>query len=95
MLLLLAAIVIGTSGFGALALSQDTHWKTVRRWPASRPPRWLRTAGWALVGISAVPLLLRDGMAFGLLLWIGALSMSAVCIVAFTTWRAKRSGRQA
>lgn len=87
--LLFAGVLLASLGFAALGLSQAQHWQTVRRAPASQPPGWLRLAGWALVAASSVPPMLRDGVAFGTLLWIGLLSMAAVGIVAVRAWSAK------
>lgn len=89
--LLSAGIILASFGFAALGLSQAQHWRAVRRESTSGAPGWLRPAGWVLVAASGVPPVIRDGVAFGGLLWIGLLSVAAVCIVAIRVWRAKIS----
>lgn len=89
--LLSAGFLLATLGFAALGSSQVQHWRMVRREPASRPPAWLRPAGWVLVVASGAPPILRDGVAFGTLLWIALLSMAAVGVTAVRAWRAKAS----
>lgn len=86
--LLSAGILLASLGFAALGLSQMQHWRVALRDPASGPPAWVRPAGWVLLASSAVPPMIRDGAAFGTLLWFGLLSVAAVGIVAVRAWRA-------
>lgn len=78
---LLIAIFIASLGFAALGLSQTQHWRRIPRDKATKPPAWLRPTGWVLVFVSYVPAMLCDGVAFGALLWVGLLSMAAICVV--------------
>lgn len=58
-------------GFAALALSQNKHWAAVtsEHTCPDITARALRTFGWIALATSVVPSVLRDGYAFGLLLW--------------------------
>lgn len=71
--LVLLALLCGTAwlGFAGLALSQDRHWQAVMGKGSCPPlPRFvLKCGGWGLLIASVVLALLRDGVAFGLLLW--------------------------
>ena len=69
----LLALLSGTLwfGFAALALSQDKHWASVTRHRTCPPAtrlilRWL---GWGLLGSSIILSIVRDGFAFGILMW--------------------------
>lgn len=92
-LLLFAACTIATLGFALLAFSQKQHWLLLRPHTSTRPPAWFRPAGWVLLGLAAVPVLIRDGLAFGLLLWTGLLTLSAVLVVGAAVGLGKRTGK--
>lgn len=74
-------LLVALLGFAALGLSQIQHWRVIGRQRTTMPPAWLRPTGWVLVGVSCIPPLLFEGVAFGALLWIGLLSMAAICVV--------------
>lgn len=90
-LLLLATGGIAALGFGLLAFSQKQHWLLLRPRSLTRSPGWFRPAGWVLLGFAAIPALVRDGLAFGFLLWAGLLTFSAIVAVGFTHWLGKRA----
>lgn len=92
-LLLLASCAIATLGFALLASSQKQHWLLLRPHTSTRPPAWFRPAGWVLLGLAAVPALIRDGLAFGLLLWTGLLTLSAILVVGAAVGLIKLSGK--
>ncbi|MFC4257369.1 DUF3325 family protein [Altererythrobacter xixiisoli] len=80
-LLLFATWACGALGFALLAFSQLPHWRLLPQPRADQPPGWLRPLGWGLLGAAILPAIARDGIAFGLLLWIGVLTLSACAIV--------------
>jgi hypothetical protein len=88
-LLLLATCVTAAIGFALMAASQKQHWPLpgLSRRPAAPP--WFRPAGWLLVLLATVPAVARDGLAFGLLLWSGMISISAALVVVGMAVRAR------
>lgn len=90
-LLLLAVVVSAYLGFAALAMSQDRHWH--RLGGASRCPRRvsavLRAAGCGLLLAALVLALVRDGVAFGFLLWATVITLAAFLVVATLSWRSR------
>ncbi|MEN2749885.1 DUF3325 family protein [Sphingomonas sp. T9W2] len=73
----LIVLSLAWCGFALLAFSQQQHWATLRRsrkGPPSLPMRLAATAALALaLGLACV----CEGSAFGLLLWIGTLTVAA------------------
>jgi len=88
-LLLLALLVADYVGFALLALSQAQHWRTViGAAPLPRSPvLLLRTLGGALIALSLLLSLLRDGPSFGSLLWATAISAAALAVAFTLAWR--------
>jgi hypothetical protein len=87
--LLAALLLAGYGGFALLALSQDRHWHHLggaRRCPVALATL-LRGAGAILLAAALALALLRDGAAFGALLWTTALSLCAFAVVCTLTWR--------
>lgn len=91
--LLLATCSIGANGFALMAFSQKQHWSLLRLSSPARPPVWLRPTGWILLGLAAVPALVRDGLAFGLLLWTTLLTFSALLVIGFIVKLSKRGSK--
>lgn len=89
-LLLIAAAVTAYAGFACLALSQTRHWRQVAgSTTATSPPKTsLRTTGALCLAVSLALALLRDGPAFGSLLWIVLLSVCAFGVAITLSWRA-------
>ena len=82
-------ILLATAfGGAALALSQRQHWEAVvgRNGP-SRQMKRLRRTGWGLIGVSAALSVIRDGIAFGVLLWPMAVFAGALTIVFILAYR--------
>lgn len=88
-LLLVAVVASAYVGLALLALSQTRHWAAV----AGSAPRGrarvvvLRTGGGAMIAVSLLLALYRDGMGFGSLLWATALSAAALAVALTLTWR--------
>lgn len=70
-LILILVVLAQWFGFGALALSQNKHWKTVMQMQTCPyvTSRALRGLGAVLLATSFILLVIRDGVAFGVLLW--------------------------
>jgi hypothetical protein len=87
---LLAGLLLASyGGFALLALSQDRHWHHLggaRRCPASLATL-LRGTGAVLLAAALALALVRDGAAFGALLWSTAISLCAFAVVCTLTWR--------
>jgi len=88
-LLLLALLAAAYAGFALLALSQAQHWRTVTGAAAlpRRRMRGLRTIGAALIALSLLLSLLRDGPSFGSLLWATVISLAALGVAFTLAWR--------
>lgn len=88
LVLLLGTGALAYFGFALFALSQKQH----RTW-AGLPDRIaaFRCAGAALLAASVVPAVMRDGVAFGVLVWIGTLTLSACAVVGTLTVLGKRT----
>ena len=89
-LLLFAVFAAAYFGFAALAMSQDRHWHHIgggRHCPR-RTSMMLRFVGWALLLAALVLALVRDGAAFGSLLWVTVITVGALLVVATLSWRA-------
>ncbi|MEM9107424.1 MAG: DUF3325 domain-containing protein [Pseudomonadota bacterium] len=70
-ILLLALLATLWIGFAALALNHQKHWTVVMH-GSSCPPqtvRTLRAIAWVMLTLSFILTLMRDGIAFGLILW--------------------------
>ena len=91
MLLLLAVFAAAYLGFAALAMSQDRHWHHLggSRHCPRRTSIVLRVVGWALLLAALLLALVRDGAAFGSLLWITVITVGALLVVATLSWRAR------
>lgn len=85
-ILLVLAWFLASIGFALLALSQKQHWLLLRLAKA-QPPIVLRPLGWVICALSLIPAIVRDGVAFGLILWITLLSLAAATVVSWLAWR--------
>ena len=88
--LLMAVFLSACVGFACLALSQRRHWCRVLGGGPPRPAVFvLRTLGSAMLGLSLVVALLRDGPSFGSLLWATAISVAALAVAFILAWFAR------
>jgi len=88
-LLLLGVFAADLFGFALLALSQTKHWRQVTgaAAPARGRIRAMRALGAALLGLAYALALRRDGPSFGTLLWVTALSPTALAVACSLAWR--------
>jgi len=88
-LLLLALLAAACAGFALLALSQTQHWRAVVGDAALSRRRMLvlHTLGAALIALSLLLALMRDGPSFGSLLWATAISLAALAVAFTLAWR--------
>ncbi|WP_167145087.1 DUF3325 domain-containing protein [Pseudomonas sp. OTU750018] len=79
---LLLSGFVGYAGFACLALAMPRHWKDLmaQRFGPIPPRRWLRPAGFSLLGVAYLLCIMRDGPSFGSLLWLMLISASAACV---------------
>lgn len=77
--LLAIAYSLCTIGCALLALSQSHHFRNVLDDRSAKPPKLARF-GWALVLLSLIPCVLRDGGSFAALLWPLVFAASAMTI---------------
>ncbi|WP_035706813.1 DUF3325 family protein [Niveispirillum irakense] len=87
-LLLVVTVSIATPAFLLLAASQQQHWPLLRLFPLAQPPTGLRLAAWLLLCLSLASTILRDGISFGLVLWVMLLPVAASLVVGFLAIRA-------
>jgi len=88
-LLLLALSAAAYAGFALLALSQARHWRAVVG-DAALPRKQvlvLRTLGGALIALSLLLALMRDGPSFGSLLWATAISLAPLGVAFTLAWQ--------
>ncbi len=89
--LLLGVFAASYAGFAALAISLDRHWYDLgggRECPV-RTVWLLRIVGYGLLAAALAVALIRDGAAFGSLLWATMITIGAVAVVATLSWRAR------
>lgn len=80
--------LLSFSGFAALALSLDRHHRAILRVPVPRRRVvGLRAAGWSGLALSLSASVAADGWNFGPVQWIGALTGSALAVVAVLSYR--------
>ena len=91
-LLLLATCLLAALGFAAIAVSQKQHRPLVQGAGAQTSPVVLRLVGSLLIAAAAVTAVLRDGLAFGPLLWATMLTVSAALVVAWLSKRPRHPG---
>ena len=88
---LLLFAVLGTAyiGFALLALSQRRYWRQIfsAGAPIALPLLFLRGLGSLALTASLAVSLLRDGADYGALLWVTALSLSAMAVALTLAWR--------
>ena len=93
--LLTCAGLAAYGGFACLALAMPDNWEraggTAQVHPARRGA--LRLAGPAMLAISAIACIWRDGAGFGLLLWALLMSAGALAVASTLTWAPPRLGR--
>lgn len=92
----LLAFVVAFAGFAALALSLDRHHEDVwHRTPGRRAVWALRVVGWLLLAAALVPCVRSDGLASGIVLWAGLLTMAALCVALLLTDHCSRKAAKA
>lgn len=81
-LLLLGVFAAAYVGFALLALSQKQHWQRVTHSAVAASPRsrMLRHAGAVLLVASLALAILRDGPAFGAILWTVWLTVAGAAV---------------
>ena len=85
---LVLSLLLGFSGFSALALSLDRHHRAA--FHSSVPRRrvgGLRAAGWAGLALSFAAAVAAGGWNFGPVQWIGSLTGSALLVVAVMAYQ--------
>jgi hypothetical protein len=87
--MLLAAMVFCIyAGLGALAFATRKHYARATGAPIQRLQQIvLRVAGWVLLGVALAAGILRDGPAFGPLLWISFTGVLGVALVLLLAYR--------
>ena len=81
-------LLLGFSGFSALALSLDRHHRAAFRTPVpKRRVSGLRAAGWAGLALSFAAAVAAGGWDFGPVQWVGSLTGSALLVVALMAYR--------
>lgn len=85
----LAALILATAGFAAIALSMHKHHRDL----FGRPPSRLRAlafagTGWTLLALSFSACIVASGWAIGPVLWIGFLTVAGLVIVLALTYGA-------
>ncbi|MGH1574661.1 DUF3325 domain-containing protein [Methylobacterium sp. P31] len=82
------SLLLGFSGFAALALSLERHRRAVFRTPVPRRrTRSLQAAGWSGLALSCAAAIASAGWSFGPVQWIGSLSGSALTVVTVLAYR--------
>lgn len=85
---LVLGLLLGFSGFSALALSLDRHHRAAFRTPVpKRRVGGLRAAGWAGLALSFAAAVAAGGWDFGPVQWVGSLTGSALLVVALMAYR--------
>ena len=86
--LLLAVIALSYAAFVCLALSQAKPWRAVAIGDQRSPRKHaLRAVGFALLAATLLLTLVREGIAFGMLLWPLILAVAATAVAFTLTWR--------
>lgn len=82
--------------FGALACLMAAMPKHRSLHPAFRllNPQTSRPLGWGLLAIGAVIAVLREGLAFGLVTWLGQLSLAGALLVLLSSSLAARAAKR-
>lgn len=79
----------GLIGFAALTcftLAMPKHRAGIP--PSAFPtPRVIRSLGWILLVVGAIVVIAQEGWAFGVVAWIGQLSVAGACLVLLMSWR--------
>jgi hypothetical protein len=86
-------LAMSTAGFWLLATSQRQHRAVVAStFPAMLVAPWVqRLMGSMLLLASALIAIARDGIAFGITIWVLTISISAFAVVAWLSWLGSRS----
>ena len=85
---LVLGLLLGFSGFSALALSLDRHHRAAFRTPVPKQRvGGLRAAGWAGLALSFAAAVAAGGWDFGPVQWVGSLTGSALLVVALMAYR--------
>lgn len=83
----LAALILATTAFAAIALSMHKHHRDLSGKPPSRLRAWAFTAaGWTLLALSFGACIVASGWAMGSVLWIGLLTVAALVVVLALTY---------
>ncbi len=90
------AIMLAYSGLTALSLAMHRHHRQLWQQPASPGMAFrLRCGGTALLLTSAVTCILDTNWSFGLVAWLGCLSVAALVLVFLLPYAPRAAGRLA
>lgn len=87
-MMVLFAQMLTIVGFAALALSMPRHYRDILgRVPKSRVERAMRWAGWSLLGAGLSAAVASSGLAFGIILWAGLVTVAALFVAIMLAYR--------
>jgi fatty acid desaturase len=82
----MGALILVTIGLGALSLSLTRHHRDLlKRTLPRRMQAGLRLAGWALLLMALATLIASLGPAFGIISWIGLLTLGMIIVTTLLT----------
>ena len=85
---MLLASLLCYGGFTALCLSMDRHRvELLGRKSSLALRRWMKVAGWSLLGLSLWATVSTSGWEFGLVEWFAVLMLSALLLVLLMPYR--------
>jgi hypothetical protein len=82
----LEAGVVSFAALTCLALAMPKH-RTKMASGALPPPRAARILGWALLAVALATAVARFGPAFGVVAWIGQISIAGALLALLMSWR--------
>jgi hypothetical protein len=85
-----AGILFAYTGMTLLSLAMARHFRQV--WHRELSPhhaRWLRTSGWAFIGVSLFACMADSSWSLGMVAWCGALTAAAIALIFLLPYRPK------
>lgn len=89
-MLFAVTFAVSALGFAAIAFAQKQHRPLLPYAASVPPPAWLRLTGCIFLGVAGTLAVYLHGLAFGLLLWTGILTLSALAVIVCLTRLTKR-----